>query len=111
MGSEHYRVARKVQEILEKYNELKDIIAILGEDELNEQDKLTVSRARKVRNFMSQPFFVAEKFNGVEGRYVTREETVKGFAAIIDGECDDVNEDAFLNVGTLDDALKKAKKI
>ncbi|MBQ4244888.1 MAG: F0F1 ATP synthase subunit beta [Clostridia bacterium] len=111
VGSEHYRVARKVQEILEKYNELKDIIAILGEDELNEQDKLTVSRARKVRNFMSQPFFVAEKFNGVEGRYVTREETVKGFAAIIDGECDDVNEDAFLNVGTLDDALKKAKKI
>jgi len=111
VGKEHYRVARGVQEILEKYNELQDIIAILGMDELDENDKLIVSRARKVQKFMAQPFFVAEKFTGSEGRYVKLEDTVKGFAEIIDGKADGYPEAAFYNVGTIEEAYKKAEAI
>lgn len=111
VGKEHYRVARRVQEIIQKYTELKDIIAILGEEELGEEDKLVVNRARKIQKFLSQPFSVAEKFSGLKGIYVPLAETVKGFAAIIDGECDDMPENAFFNVGTLDDAKAKAERI
>ena len=106
-GEEHYRVARKVQATLQRYQELQDIIAILGMDELGEEDKLTVTRARKLQKFLSQPFSVAENFTGLPGKYVPLAETVKGFAAIVDGECDDIPEWAFFNVGTLDDAKKK----
>ncbi len=108
VGEEHYRVALRVQEILQKYNELQDIIAILGIDELSEEDKITVMRARKVQRFLSQPFHVAEKFTGVKGVFVPVKETVKGFKAIIDGELDFVHESAFYNVGTIDDVLEKA---
>lgn len=108
VGQEHYRVARTVQEILQKYTELKDIIAILGEEELSEEDRTTVKRARKIQKFLSQPFFVGEKFTGLKGKYVSLEDTIKGFAAIIDGECDDMPENAFFNVGTLEDAKAKA---
>mgnify|MGYP005956969031 CR=1 FL=1 len=108
VGEEHYRVARKVQSILQRYQELQDIIAILGMDELGEEDKLTVTRARKLQKFLSQPFSVAENFTGLPGKYVPLAETVKGFAAIVDGKCDDLPEWAFFNVGTLDDARKKA---
>ena len=108
VGEEHYQVARRVQEILQRYNELQDIIAILGMDELDEEDKLTVARARKVQKFLSQPFHVAENFTGVPGVYVPVEETVKGFRAIIDGEMDDYPELAFFNVGTIADVKKKA---
>ncbi|MBQ1484270.1 MAG: F0F1 ATP synthase subunit beta, partial [Eubacterium sp.] len=111
VGEEHYRVARRVQEILEKYAELQDIVAILGMEELSEQDKLIIYRARKIQRFLSQPFFVAEKFTGVPGVYVPLEETIKGFRAIVDGEVDDLPEAAFYNVGTLDDARAKAAKI
>ena len=111
VGSEHYRVARSVQEILQKYTELKDIIAILGMEELSESDRLTVSRARKVQRFLSQPMFVAEKFTGLKGKYVPIADTIKGFAAIIDGECDDIPENAFFNVGNLDEVYEKAEKI
>lgn len=111
VGKEHYRVARGVQEVLEKYKELQDIIAILGMEELGDEDKLTVARARKVQRFLSQPFNVAEKFTGVQGRYVPLGETVKGFAAIIDGEADAYPEAAFFNVGTLDDVVRKAKEL
>ena len=107
VGEEHYRVARKVQATLQRYQELQDIIAILGMDELSEEDKLTVTRARKLQKFLSQPFSVAENFTGLPGKYVPLAETVKGFAAIVDGECDDIPEWAFFNVGTLDDAKKK----
>ena len=107
VGEEHYRVARKVQATLQRYQELQDIIAILGMDELGEEDKLTVTRARKLQKFLSQPFSVAENFTGLPGKYVPLAETVKGFAAIVDGECDDIPEWAFFNVGTLDDAKKK----
>ena len=100
-----------VQKILQRYKDLQDIIAILGMDELSEEDKLTVSRARKIQRFLSQPFFVAEVFTGSPGKYVSLSDTVKGFKAIIDGECDDVPEQAFYMVGTLDDALEKAKEI
>ncbi|MBR6335775.1 MAG: F0F1 ATP synthase subunit beta, partial [Clostridia bacterium] len=92
-------------------NNLKDIIAILGEDELSDEDKLTVSRARKIRKFLSQPFYVGEKFTGLPGTYVTLPDTIRGFAAIIDGKCDDLPENAFFNVGTLEDAKLKAEKI
>ena len=109
VGAEHYRVARGVQEILEKYRELQDIIAILGMDELSEEDKRSVSRARKIQKFLSQPFHVAEKFTGVPGRYVPLSETVRGFAAIIDGAADDLPEAAFFNVGTLEEAVRKAE--
>lgn len=109
VGKEHYRVARKVQEILQKYKELQDIIAILGMEELSDEDKMTVNRARKVQRFLSQPFSVAEVFTGTPGKYVPLEETIRGFAAIIDGEMDDYPESAFFNVGTIEDVKEKAK--
>ena len=111
VGDEHYNVARKVQEILQHYNELQDIIAILGMDELDEDDKLTVYRARKIQKFLSQPFHVAENFTGVPGVYVPVAETVRGFKAIIDGEMDDYPEGAFFNVGTIEDVKKKAEAL
>lgn len=110
VGKEHYRVARAVQQILQRYNELQDIIAIMGIDELSEEDKLTVSRARKVQRFLSQSFSVAEQFTGLPGKYVTLKETIRGFAEIIDGKHDDLPESAFLFVGTIDEAIEKAKK-
>ena len=109
VGEEHYRVARKVQEILQKYKELQDIIAILGMEELSDEDKMTVNRARKVQRFLSQPFSVAEVFTVTPGKYVPLEETIRGFAAIIDGEMDDYPESAFFNVGTIEDVKEKAK--
>ena len=109
VGEEHYQVARKVQEILQKYKELQDIIAILGMEELSEEDKMTVARARKIQKFLSQPFSVAETFTGVPGKYVPLKETVRGFKAIIDGEMDEYPEWAFFNVGTIDDVIEKAK--
>ena len=108
VGEEHYRVARKVQSILQRYQELQDIIAILGMDELDENDKLTVTRARKLQKFLSQPFAVAENFTGLKGKYVPLKDTVRSFAAIVDGEADDLPEWAFFNVGTLEDARQKA---
>ncbi|MBO1719928.1 F0F1 ATP synthase subunit beta [Extibacter sp. GGCC_0201] len=110
VGKEHYQVARKVQEILQKYKELQDIIAILGMEELSEEDKMTVNRARKIQKFLSQPFSVAETFTGVKGRYVPLEETVRGFKAIIDGEMDAYPENAFFNVGTMEEVKEKAEK-
>ena len=109
VGEEHYKVARGVQETLQKYSELQDIIAILGMDELSDEDKKTVNRARKIQRFLSQPTFMAEKFTGIPGVYVPIKETIRGFKAIIDGEVDDVPEMAFYNVGTLDDVYAKAK--
>jgi len=111
VGIEHYKVAERVKEILQKFEELQDIIAILGMDELSEEDKLTVSRARRVRAFLSQPFFVAEKFSGNPGQYVQVKDSIKGFKAIIDGECDDLPEEAFKYVGTIEDARAKAKTL
>ena len=111
VGQEHYNVARSVQETLQKYRELQDIIAILGMDELSEADKTIVYRARKVQRFLSQPMFVAEKFTGVPGVYVPIKETLRGFKAIVSGETDDLPEAAFFNVGTLDDVFAKAKRI
>ena len=111
VGDEHYEVARKVQEILQKYAELQDIIAILGMDELAEEDKQTVYRARKIQRFLSQPTHVAEKFTGMPGKYVPINETVKGFAAIVNGDMDEYPEQAFFNVGTIDDAIAKAKTL
>lgn len=111
VGSEHYRIARAVQEALQKYNDLRDIIAILGMEELSDEDKLIVNRARKIQRFLSQPMFVAEKFTGMQGAYVPIAETLRGFRAILSGECDDMPENAFYNVGTLDDAYDKARKI
>lgn len=111
LGKEHYRVARAVQEVLQKYKEIQDIIAILGMEELSDEDKLTVARARKIQRFLSQPFFVAEKFSGNAGKYVPLEETVKGFAAIVDGDTDDCPESAFYNVGTIEEAFLKAEKL
>ena len=108
VGEEHYEVARRVQEILQKYNELQDIIAILGLDELSESDRKTVARARRIQRFLSQPMHVAEKFSGVPGVYVPVAETVRGFAAIIGGDMDKYPEAAFYNVGTIDDVIKKA---
>ncbi len=111
VGEEHYEVARAVQSILQRYNELQDIIAILGMDELDDNDKLTVSRARKIQRFLSQPFSVAEQFTGMEGKYVPLKETIRGFKEIIEGKHDDLPESAFLFVGTIDEAVEKAKKI
>ena len=108
VGEEHYFVARRVQEILEHYKELQDIIAILGIDELSDEDKITVKRARKIQRFLSQPFSVAEKFMGVSGIYVPLSETIRGFQAIINGEMDQYPESAFFNVGTVEDVCKKA---
>ena len=110
VGIEHYEVARDVQKILQRYNELQDIIAIMGMDELSEEDKLTVSRARKVQRFLSQPFSVAEQFTGMEGKYVPLKETIRGFKEIIEGKHDDLPESAFLFVGTIEEAIEKAKK-
>ena len=108
VGEEHYNVARQVQEILEHYKELQDIIAILGMDELSDEDKQIVYRARKIQRFLSQPFSVAEKFTGMPGVYVPLAETIRGFKAIVDGEMDEYPESAFFNVGTVEDVKKKA---
>ena len=110
VGQEHYEVARSVQKILQRYKELQDIIAIMGMDELSEEDKLVVSRARKVQRFLSQPFTVAEEFTGMEGKYVPLKETIRGFKEIIEGKYDDLPESAFLFVGTIEEAVEKAKK-
>ena len=109
VGEEHYEVARKVQEYLQKYKELQDIIAILGMEELSDEDKQAVYRARKIEKFLSQPFHVAETFTGIKGVYVPLKESIRGFKAIVDGEVDDLPEAAFFNVGTIDDAVEKAK--
>ena len=111
VGEDHYKTARAVQEVLQKYEELQDIIAILGVDELSEEDKQTVYRARKIQKFLSQPFFVAEPFTGMKGKYVDIKDTVEGFSQILKGECDDVPEQAFYMVGTLEEALEKAKTL
>ena len=110
LGEEHYFVAREVQRILQRYNELMDIIAIMGMDELSDEDKLLVSRARKIQRFLSQPFHVSEKFTGIQGTYVPLSETIRGFKEIIDGKHDDLPESAFLFVGTIDEAVAKAQK-
>ena len=109
VGIEHYETARAVQRILQRYKELQDIIAIMGMDELSDEDKLVVNRARKIQRFLSQPFFVAEKFNGFDGKYVPIKETIRGFREILDGKHDDLPESAFLYVGTIDEAVAKAK--
>ncbi len=110
VGKEHYEVAKGVQQVLQRYRELQDIIAIMGMDELSDDDKLTVYRARKVQNFLSQSFSVAEQFTGLPGKYVPLKETIRGFKMILDGECDDLPESAFLLVGTIDEVFEKAKK-
>ncbi len=110
VGHDHYEVARGVQEVLQRYRELQDIIAIMGMDELSDEDKLTVNRARKVQRFLSQSFSVAEQFTGLEGKYVPLKETIRGFKMILDGECDELPESAFLFCGTIDEAFEKAKK-
>ena len=111
IGEEHYRTARDVQALLQRYKELQDIIAILGMDELSEEDKLTVSRARKVQRFLSQPFFVAEQFTGMQGRYVDIKDTVRGFREILQGKHDEIPEQAFYLVGTIEDVMKKAQEL
>ena len=111
IGDEHYNVTRKVLEILQKYKELQDIIAILGMDELSEEDKETVNRARKIHKFLSQPFYVAEQFSGIPGKYVKLEDTVRGFKEIIEGKHDDLPEQAFYMVGTIEEAVEKAKNL
>ena len=111
IGNEHYETARRVQATLQKYKELKDIIAILGMDELSEEDKQAVARARKIERFFSQPFTVAEVFTGSKGKYVSLKDTIRGFKMIVDGECDDIPEQAFYMVGGIDEAIEKAKKL
>jgi F-type H+-transporting ATPase subunit beta len=111
VGDEHYSTARRVQQILQRYKELLDIIAILGMDELSEEDKLTVARARKIQRFMSQPFFVAEQFTGNPGKYVKRADTIKGFKGIANGDYDHIPEQAFLYTGPIEEVLEKAKKL
>ena len=111
LGQEHYSVARQVQVTLQKYKDLQDIIAILGMDELSEADKLTVSRARKIQRFLSQPFFVAAQFTGTDGKFVSVADTVRGFKEILDGKHDDLPEQAFWMVGGIEEAVEKAKKI
>ena len=111
VGIEHYEVAREVQKMLQRYKELQDIIAIMGMDELSEDDKLVVNRARKIQRFLSQPFSVAEQFTGMEGKYVPIKETIRGFREILDGKHDDLPESAFLFVGTIDEAVAKAKSL
>jgi F-type H+-transporting ATPase subunit beta len=110
IGDRHYNVARSVQTILQNYNELQGIIAILGMDELSDEDKITVNRARRIQRFFSQPFFVAEQFTGTPGRYVSKEDTIAGFEAILNGDCDELPESSFMYVGTIDEAFDKAKK-
>ena len=111
VGDAHYQVARDVQRVLQTYKSLQDIIAILGMDELSEEDKLVVSRARKIQRFLSQPFFVAEVFTGSPGKFVGLEDTIKGFKAIVAGEYDDLPESAFYMVGTIEEATEKARKM
>jgi F-type H+-transporting ATPase subunit beta len=111
VGEEHYRVAREVQRILQKYKDLQDIIAILGIDELSEDDKVTVARARKIQKFLSQPFHVAEQFTGLKGRYVQIGETIRGFRMIADGELDHLPEQAFYLVGGIDEAVEKIERL
>ena len=110
VGEEHYQVARAVQKVLQRYKELQDIIAIMGMDELSEEDRLAVNRARKIQRFLSQSFSVAEQFTGMPGQYVPLKETIRGFKMILNGECDDLPESAFLFAGTIDDVFAKAKK-
>ncbi len=111
VGVDHYTVARQVQEILQRYKDLQDIIAILGMDELSEEDKLTVARARKIQRFLSQPFFVAQQFTGNEGKYVKLPDTIRGFKEIVEGKHDDLPEQAFYMVGGIEDAVAKAKTL
>ena len=111
VGEEHYQVARKVQELLQRYKELQDIIAILGMEELDEDDKLAVYRARKIQKFLSQPFNVAEVFTGLPGKYVPLRETIRGFKMIVEGAMDELPENAFFNVGTIDEAIAKAESM
>ena len=109
VGQEHYEAARGVQRVLQRYRDLQDIIAILGMEELSEEDKVTVSRARRIQRFLSQPMFVAEAFTGQEGRYVSTKETIRGFKEILEGQHDELPEQAFYMVGTVDEAVEKAK--
>ena len=111
VGQEHYDVARSVQETLQRYKELQDIIAILGMDELSQEDKLTVNRARRIQRFLSQPFFVGTVFTGLEGRYVPLKTTIESFKMILEGKVDDLPEQAFFMVGDIDEARSKAKKL
>ncbi|MDO8786120.1 MAG: F0F1 ATP synthase subunit beta, partial [Syntrophales bacterium] len=111
LGLEHYQVARAVQMTLQKYKDLQDIIAILGMDELSEEDRLTVSRARKIQRFLSQPFFVAAQFTGTEGKFVPVADTIRGFKEILDGKYDELPEQAFYMVGGIEEAVEKAKKL
>ena len=111
VGEEHYKVARAVKQVLQRYKDLQDIIAILGIDELSEDDKLMVARARRIQRFLSQPFFVAEQFTGIPGKYVPIAETVRSFKEIVDGKCDHLPEQAFYMVGTIEEAVEKAEKM
>ena len=111
VGEEHYNTAQRVKQILQRYNELQDIIAILGMEELGEADKLVVSRARRIQRFLSQPFFVAEAFTGLQGRFVNIDDTIKGFNMILNGDVDYLPEQAFLLVGTIEEAIEKGEKI
>ena len=111
VGEEHYAVARRIQAILQRYKDLQDIIAILGMDELSEEDKLLVSRARKIQRFLSQPFFVAEQFTGLKGKFVKIEDTIRSFKEILEGKHDDLPEQAFYLGGTIEDAIEKAKTL
>jgi F-type H+-transporting ATPase subunit beta len=111
VGDRHYAVATRVQEILQRYKDLQDIIAILGMDELSEEDKLIVNRARRIERFLSQPFFVAEQFTGIQGRYVRREDTVESFERVVNGEFDELPEQAFYMVGDVNEVVDKAKKM
>jgi F-type H+-transporting ATPase subunit beta len=110
IGNEHYSVARQVKQILQRYKDLQDIIAILGIDELSEEDKLTVSRARKLQRFLSQPFFVAHQFTGLEGKYVTIADTIRGFKEIVEGKHDQIPEQDFFNAGTIDEVIERFHK-
>ena len=111
LGEEHYNVARSVKQVLQRYKDLQDIIAILGIDELSEEDKLTVTRARKIQRFLSQPFFVGEQFTGLKGKYVTVADTIRGFKEIVEGKHDALPEQAFFMVGTIEEAVEKAATI
>ena len=111
VGEEHYRIARGVQQVLQRYRDLQDIIAILGIEELSEEDKLTVARARKIQRFLTQPFYVAETFTGMQGKYVPVRETVRGFAEILDGKHDELPEQAFYMTGTMDEVMEKAQEM
>ncbi|MCB0325379.1 MAG: F0F1 ATP synthase subunit beta, partial [Bdellovibrionales bacterium] len=111
IGEEHYAVARSVQQILQRYKDLQDIIAILGMDELSDEDKMTVERARKIQRFLSQPFSVAEQFTGMPGKYVKLEDTIRGFKEVVEGKHDDLPEDAFYMVGGIEEAREKAERL